>query len=396
MAFRRTTAITNWFGPALCVLVAGCAELRLPLIDSQPKPQVPTNATALWSDTILYQPGQPGVRGFGGRVMFYNDESKEPIAIDGTVTVYAFNNADPDKPPTVPERKFVFTPDQLPGHYSKSKLGHSYSFWLPWNKVGGSPEQLSLMLRFDGRKGGTLITENSRQYLPGVSSEVAEDTSTSQTAPNKSPSTHSRRNRSVAYVEPAGPDDSGNIAQVGHHVSEGQSAEADTPQNTSSQPSRMSTITIDVPPGFARRHLTGNTPPAISTEQPAGGGHTGSPSTRTMTPTSRQPDRSIPAPINGATGQQTGQQTTVVTPANATAFSTASSGLWGSAIASRSSRYGRSRFPVQRERAFGPVGDPVRRQPHRARWPSALPPIPRSSPYAQWYQETPDTAPVQN
>ncbi len=46
--------------------------------------------TDMWSFTVLQQPGQPGVRGYGGRLMFYDADDK-PMKVDGTLTVYAFD-----------------------------------------------------------------------------------------------------------------------------------------------------------------------------------------------------------------------------------------------------------------------------------------------------------------
>src|SRR5580658_5374415 len=49
------------------------------------KPGKPDKVVANWSDTILTQPGQPPIRGFGGRLMFYEGKSEDPIKVEVTL-----------------------------------------------------------------------------------------------------------------------------------------------------------------------------------------------------------------------------------------------------------------------------------------------------------------------
>ncbi len=112
--------------------------------------------------------GKTGVRGFGGRVMFYTRNQKESIKVEGTLTVYAFDDSKKHFQNSNPDRKYVFLPDQLEDHYSKSDIGHSYSIWIPWDEVGGDQKQISLIARFEPKEGTTIMTESSRKLLPGI------------------------------------------------------------------------------------------------------------------------------------------------------------------------------------------------------------------------------------
>lgn len=135
---------------------------------SKKAPVVPDRILTVWSDSVLHQQGLPGVRGFGGRVYFYQAPSTDPIEIDGGVAVYVFDANQLDPKDQKPIRKYVFTADQLSEHMSKSSLGPSYSLWLPWDEVGGESRRLSLITRFEGREGGTVISDPSIKLLPGV------------------------------------------------------------------------------------------------------------------------------------------------------------------------------------------------------------------------------------
>ncbi len=130
----------------------GCAQFKVPkklTLPGDDKPQAPFRMTALWTDTVLVE---AGVVGFGGRIMFYGSNDEEPILVEGELTVFAYDDSLDIRADSVPARKFVFRAEELKKHYSKSTLGHSYSFWIPWDKVGGQQRQISLIARFKRRK----------------------------------------------------------------------------------------------------------------------------------------------------------------------------------------------------------------------------------------------------
>ncbi len=99
--------------------------------------------------------------------MFYEGKKEDPIKVEGTLVVYAFDETDRDANNARPDRKYVFTPQQLPLHYSKSKVGHSYSVWLPWDEVGGLQKEITLIVRFEPKEGAVAISDPCRQLLPG-------------------------------------------------------------------------------------------------------------------------------------------------------------------------------------------------------------------------------------
>lgn len=138
--------------PLGLLLVLGCAKLdlteRLPWTQGE-QAKLPDRILPMWSDTILYQRGKPGVRGFGGRLYFYDEQNQEPIKVDGSLAVYAFDADENDPSQPAPKKQYKFTADQVRTHYSKSKLGHSYSVWLPWEEIGG-PRNKSVLL-YDSR-----------------------------------------------------------------------------------------------------------------------------------------------------------------------------------------------------------------------------------------------------
>lgn len=154
--------------------LAGCSPLNLhdnfSFWSAESQPQMPTRIVAFWTDEVLTQPGKTPVRGFAGRVMFYNDTDKDqkPVRVDGTFTVFAFDDADRDSGYSAPEKRFVYRPEQLEKYYSESELGHSYSLWLPWDEVGGPERKLCLIARFESGPGTAVVASPCRKVLPGT------------------------------------------------------------------------------------------------------------------------------------------------------------------------------------------------------------------------------------
>ena len=158
---------------ALLMCTVGCSTIKPDWSklrwQNDAEPALPNIVLPIWTDTVLHQPSKPGIRGFGARVYFYEREGGDPIKVDGSITVYVFDGESYDSDSTKPLRKFVITADQLASHHSISDLGHSYSVWVPWDKVGGPSRTFSLITRFDGRHGGTVVSDAANKLLPGAS-----------------------------------------------------------------------------------------------------------------------------------------------------------------------------------------------------------------------------------
>jgi len=136
----------------------------LPLVKEK-KAEVPTRVIPVWTDTVLHRGGKT-VRGFGGRVIFYGSKEDTPIEIDGAVIVYAWDDT-AGRGQEAPDRKYMFKADTMAKHYSPSKIGHSYSFWLPWDAVGGETKHITLVTRFVSVAGGEVTSNAANVVLPG-------------------------------------------------------------------------------------------------------------------------------------------------------------------------------------------------------------------------------------
>ena len=162
--FRTPTAF-------LILALCGCQSLSvskaLPWLSSDEEYESPARLVNVWTPTIKYQQNRRPKRGFGARIIFYNQEN-QPVRVDGAVVVYAFNETDRDPANAVPDRKYVFPAEHLQKHYSECKLGHSYSFWVPWDDVGGRQTEISLIARFEPKLGPVVLAAQSKHLLQGT------------------------------------------------------------------------------------------------------------------------------------------------------------------------------------------------------------------------------------
>jgi len=164
----------------VATLVSGCANLEVNdsswwKLGMEEEPEVPTDLTAVWTNTVRNTPNRPSTRGFGGRIMFYNGDKDRPVKVEGTLVVYAFDETGGNKGDVKATRKNVFTPEQLAAHYGKSQLGHSYSIWVPWDRSGGPTADVSLIVRFTSTDGSVVVGSQTTHVLPGPAPKTAEN-----------------------------------------------------------------------------------------------------------------------------------------------------------------------------------------------------------------------------
>lgn len=278
LSFRNNSSVSTpralrWHGRALRGLivlcaVAGCAELdlaeKIPWKDSDGDKSPPTKMTVLWTHTVLNQPGRRGVRGFGGRIMFHGKDTDKPMQVEGGLAVYAFDET--ERKTTVPERKFMFTAEQFAKHYSESKIGHSYSVWIPWDEVGGPPRRINLVTRFEPIGGSLIMSESSLQILPGIPEEEYDEDPDELTEATE-----------------------GAVEQAGYL-----SGAARTRRKPRSGKQQMKSDTIDVPPNFANRRGPVEDVDAAPTAKPARTKDQATPTGSSRTSATRQDQETVP------------------------------------------------------------------------------------------------------
>jgi len=155
----------------LTVVMTGCGTTswKKPDVSSLLPPGPPTQVVAVWEPAVRHSGENKPERGFGGRVFFYDQSMKKPVKVKGNVVVYAFDEADRRPDDNQPSRSYVFEEKDVKKLYSKSKLGPSYSFWVPWDAEGpdGNVKKVSLIVRYVPAVGSSVVSSQALVYLPG-------------------------------------------------------------------------------------------------------------------------------------------------------------------------------------------------------------------------------------
>ena len=233
------------------VAAAGCSQFdmsrRIPWrSDTWDKARQADKVMATWTDAVSRNPARPPRRGFGGRLMFFETESDKPVKVEGDLVVYAFDEEGRSPSNTKPDRKYVFPAETLEHLYSKSKIGHSYSVWLPWDEVGGPRQEISLIARLAPKEGAPVVSPQSKIVLPGTKSPSMDQ----YAAPaNQNRRTMADREgvQAVAYDQAVG-------GAMGSGPGGGQAGQYRGGNLGNAVPANsMTTTTIDIQPNFGRR-----------------------------------------------------------------------------------------------------------------------------------------------
>jgi hypothetical protein len=319
---------------AVCSL-PGCAltnsATMAKLLNREPEFQTPRQMVPVWSDTVLHQSGEPATRGVGGRIMFYGVDKHKAVRPQGTLVVYAWDDSQGMQERS-PDRKFVFPAEDLPRHYSQSRLGHSYSFWLPWDAAGGQLTHLTLITRFISTDGAELTSAPAHVVLPGPGDGIPFYQSLAKARRLQTYESGQSGAEDLQDAAELAADDSAEPPRTRGHVPGPRAAQRQT-------------LVIPVNPEFLTRQ-TGTFAEQSFTEFPP------------MPPT---PPQNAPLPISDR----------AVTPA---AYETEAEHSDQSSAGSAPTE-----SPVPKAGAVRSFSDPRRTAPLRGQWPTALPATPRQT-----------------
>jgi hypothetical protein len=297
--------------------------------DEEPEEGVPVRLVGAWTDTVLTKPGQNPQRGFGGRIMFYGEEGDEPILVDGQLVVYAFDETGRAPTDNKPTRRYVFPSEQMKLHMSKSDVGASYSFWLPWDEVGGAKTEVSLICRFEPIGGSIVTGEQTRHLLPGkMAGEMTAGSYTPPPVPEGVPMRPAQP--TLEDVQAKNQQAYSSTHQASYETAAAQQPAALNPNiadAASPMPGRQMTVTsINLPQDFQMPDPTSVTPrttqpsavtqpqvPAMRPVQPAVYQQPAATPMNTVQPTSAMQSTSATMPMNSAM-QQGGMMGIVAMP----------------------------------------------------------------------------------
>ncbi len=224
------------------------------------KTNPPVTMAVIWKDSVLEKPGVPSVKGFGGRIFFY-DKDNQSVTAEGELVIYGYDDSQDIGGENMTgeegsiakrskaDRKFVFPAEQFQTHYSETDLGASYSVWIPWEKVGGTRKTIVLIPIFKSADGNVIKTAQSINVLPGKS--PGENVDAGSYSISRSPKANESKSETGSVQQAA--------FESGGEAKTSQANLAGGEEPVYNQP-RIRTSTIPLTPAMAAR---------LSTPQPA-------------------------------------------------------------------------------------------------------------------------------
>ena len=103
------------------------------------------------------------------------NKADEPVQVDGELVVYGFDDTIKIRAQEKADKKFVIRSEDLKKKYSVSKIGSSYSIWLPWDQIGEDRKEITLLPMFRGADGQVVRGESSENVLPGPKPKLASE-----------------------------------------------------------------------------------------------------------------------------------------------------------------------------------------------------------------------------
>lgn len=148
--------------------LAGCSALTVPVTlpkaADQAQPQRITDVVALWQPGEGTTPDGLPCRGFAGQVMFFEAGSDSPVAVDGSVRIYVFDDHGDDA--SKPLHVFNFDPGAWGKYRCQTKLGTSYQVFVPYTREGSHRASCSVRVRFENDK-SRLLSDAAGVVLDG-------------------------------------------------------------------------------------------------------------------------------------------------------------------------------------------------------------------------------------
>jgi hypothetical protein len=108
-------------------------------------------------------------RGLKGQIMFFTHGGNSPVAVDGDVKIYQFDNHGPRETWDKPVHEFRFSAEEWNTFLQNGMLGPTYQLFIPYMRRHTEQVHVSLQLRFTPRDGSSRIFSQSvNTALPGV------------------------------------------------------------------------------------------------------------------------------------------------------------------------------------------------------------------------------------
>lgn len=148
----------------------GCTWLTVPHHESPPEAgdfETPVRCLCLWQPVDGVDAAGQSVRGFGGQVYFFAADSEEPVAVDGNVRVFIFDDVGTPDQQARPKDVQDFDSVTWQSFLGKSQFGVNYTVFVPYAQASRYESICSLRLKLSQPDGTQVFSEMATVKLAG-------------------------------------------------------------------------------------------------------------------------------------------------------------------------------------------------------------------------------------
>ena len=168
--------------PAICLIGllaagmltagGGCAETSLfkggAKVETATPQEPAVNALSVWQPARGRGPNGMPTRGVAGQLMFFTGRNPSPVAVDGDVRIYLFDNLGTAAEQAKPIHQFDFPAETWQAHLRSGNLGPTYHVFVPYVRGGFEQVECALQVRFTPKEGPVVYSEMTSLVLPGT------------------------------------------------------------------------------------------------------------------------------------------------------------------------------------------------------------------------------------
>jgi len=162
----------------LACIACGCASVDFLKLKKEDFPKADgknpvMQVLSMWQATHGVGMDGKSCRGFARQVLFLERDNPTPPKVEVTVPIYGFDDQGKPEDQAKPLHQFDFPGDAWTAQARVSKLGLTYSVFIPYTRPGTHEAHCSLKIRFipaEGQ-GHTVYSEMCNVDLPGVANK---------------------------------------------------------------------------------------------------------------------------------------------------------------------------------------------------------------------------------
>jgi hypothetical protein len=170
--------IARWLCLPVILSMTACASLDLPLLHVTPrasKSNPVVQVACMWEPSHGRDPDGAPCRGFAGQLLFLGNKGGTPVAVDGEVMIYVFDDVGTEEEQAVPVHQFRFDSVAWNRHLKEGSLGPAYFCFIPYTRRGIHEANCSIHVKFTPKEGTELLSDASQIVLQGKSKNEPDD-----------------------------------------------------------------------------------------------------------------------------------------------------------------------------------------------------------------------------